>query len=292
MARAVFQVVNNPTFQTDLANVKIKRGQERSLALYENISSLMSCLPFCKPKERFGPPRCTEPYGQIESCATNKSDVSDMAWVLLRSLTRDIAELPWFQNDKKQIIPFWTGFHKRLSDRKNIHVVVAYPPIIDAKPADMATVYTTMVKCLEMSKAAGQNNPVQTFDQQLYAIAQQVKWSMPQIFHPHVVRLGGFHMVSCYISAIGKIWASAGLRDLLVDSGAYAGCTVDQILQGKQFNRGVRAYTLAYETVMALWFKKFFQWCSNQRKIANIDEKFWQTMHSCHNAFSVTLIQM
>ena len=143
-----------------------------------------------------------------------------------------------------------------------------------------------MLKCLEMSKVAGQNNPVQTFDQQLYAIAQQVKWSMPQIFHPHVVRLGGFHMVSCYISAIGKIWASAGLRDLLVDSGAYAGCTVDQILQGKQFNRAVRTYTLAYETVMALWFKKFCQWCSSQRKNANIDKKFWQTMFSCHDAFS------
>ena len=38
IARAVFQVVNNPTFQTDLANVKIKRGQKRSLALNENTS--------------------------------------------------------------------------------------------------------------------------------------------------------------------------------------------------------------------------------------------------------------
>ncbi|CAG2255153.1 unnamed protein product [Mytilus edulis] len=99
-----------------------------------------------------------------------------------------------------------------------------------------------------MSKAVGQNDKMQTFDQQLYAIAQQVKRSMPQIFHSHVVRSGDFHMVSCYISAIGKIWASAGLRHLMVDSGAYAGYSVDQILQGTQFNRGVRAYTLAYET--------------------------------------------
>ena len=35
MTRAVFQVVNNPTFHTDLATVKIKRDQERSLALDE-----------------------------------------------------------------------------------------------------------------------------------------------------------------------------------------------------------------------------------------------------------------
>ena len=35
MTRAVFQVVNNQTFHTDLATVKIKRDQERSLALDE-----------------------------------------------------------------------------------------------------------------------------------------------------------------------------------------------------------------------------------------------------------------
>jgi hypothetical protein len=56
--------------------------------------------------------------------------------------------------------------------------------------------------------------------------------------------------LSCYISAVGRLWSSAGLRELLVDSGAYAGCTVDQILIGKQFNRGIRAYTLVYEALM------------------------------------------
>jgi hypothetical protein len=69
-----------------------------------------------------------------------------------------------------------------------------------------------------------------------------VKWSMPEKFESHVLRLGGFHTLSCFMSALGKIWATAGLRDLLVDSGVNAGCTVDQILQCKQFNRGVRAY--------------------------------------------------
>jgi Tfp pilus assembly ATPase PilU len=34
-----------------------------------------------------------------------------------------------------------------------------------------------MKKCLDMSMDAGQEHAIQTFDQQLYAIAQQVKWS-------------------------------------------------------------------------------------------------------------------
>ena len=36
-----------------------------------------------------------------------------------------------------------------------------------------------------------------------------------------------------YLSAIGKIWGDAGLRDLLVDSGIYASATTELFLQGK-----------------------------------------------------------
>jgi hypothetical protein len=79
-----------------------------------------------------------------------------------------------------------------------------------------------------MSTAVGQGCSVQTVDQQLYAIAQLVKWSMSEKFESHVLRLGGFHTLSCFMSALGKIWATAGLRDLLVDSGVYDGCTVDK----------------------------------------------------------------
>ena len=60
--------------------------------------------------------------------------------------------------------------------------VVTYPPIINAKPTDMSTVLTAMKKCLDMSMDAGQEHAIQAFDQQLCAIAQQLKWSRPDIF--------------------------------------------------------------------------------------------------------------
>jgi len=70
-----------------------------------------------------------------------------------------------------------------LSEKRPGVTVVAYryPPIIDAKPIDMSTVLTAMKKCLDMSLDAGQEHSIQEFDQQLYAIAQQVKWSRPDI---------------------------------------------------------------------------------------------------------------
>jgi hypothetical protein len=82
------------------------------------------------------------------------------------------------------------------------------------------------------------------------------------------------------MSALGKIWATAGLRDLLVDSGVYAGCTVDQILQGKQFNRGVRAYTLAYEALTALNFHAFFQ-CGQMSELSILDPLLWTSPCTC-----------
>ena len=82
---------------------------------------------------------------------------------------------------------------------------VAYPPIIDAKPTDMSTVPTAMIKCLDKSMDAGQEPAIQAFDQQLYAIGQHVKWSKSDIFEPHILRLGGCYSFSIFIFALGKL---------------------------------------------------------------------------------------
>ena len=90
-----------------------------------------------------------------------------------------------------------------------------------------------MLKCKEMHHA------VQTTDQ------QQVKWTLPDELGGHVIRMGDFHTLSCFIACIGKCWSDAGLLDFLVDSDVYAASTADQMLAGKQFSQAVRGLTLA-----------------------------------------------
>jgi hypothetical protein len=131
------------------------------------------------------------------------------------------------------------------AEYKSEFSVVSYEPIIESKPNDMSTVFTTMKRCVDMTKAMGQVHSVQTFDQQLYATAKQVEWAIPETFRDHTVRLGGFHTLSCYIATIGKLWGDGGLKDLLVDSSVYAAGTVDQMLNGKEFNHATRAFVLA-----------------------------------------------
>ena len=46
-ARAVFQVVQDHTPTSEISATKIKRGQDRSLSMTEEITSLMACYLFC-----------------------------------------------------------------------------------------------------------------------------------------------------------------------------------------------------------------------------------------------------
>ena len=72
----------------------------------------------------------------------------------------------------QQAVHYWTGFNHRLHETETTYTAVAYAPVINAKPSDIATVYTTMKKCQSMSAQLGQDYAIQTMDQQLYAIAQ------------------------------------------------------------------------------------------------------------------------
>ncbi|CAG2205652.1 unnamed protein product [Mytilus edulis] len=287
MARAVFQVCEELNGETEhLEHQKVARGRIKTLPIDEKVFSLTTCAPFTKPKQRAEPSRKNDVYSKLSACVLPYAETSDLIWVLLRNLSRTIVDLPYKQPSfEGQQIPFWTGFNKEISNISTTYHVVSYPPIIDAKPSDMGTVYTTMKRCADMCQKAGQPFSIQTFDLQLYAVAQQVKWDRPCEFKSHTLRLGGFHTLSCFISPIGKIWGDGGLRDLLVDSGVYAAATVDQMLSGKQFNRAVRGLTLLYETLKTLWICSFFVWI-RQQKCLEIPESLFVGLTECHESFT------
>ena len=151
----------------------------------------------------------------------------------------------------------------------------------------MATVYTKMKNYRKMCLNPGQEVSLQTMDQQLYAIAHQVKWCRPEQFKMHNVRIGGFHILSCFISAIGKLWGDGGLRDLLVDSNVYAGSTADLMLAGKQFHLAVRGLTLLYEALSQLLLSAFFDWCEKKENVNRIPPKFWRSFAKAQTLFDI-----
>ena len=87
-------------------------------------------------------------------------------------------------------------------------------------------------------------------------------------FKMHIVRIGGFHTLSCFIAAFGKLWGDGGLRDLLVDSDVYVGSTADLMLAGKQFHHAV----------------SFFDWCEKEN-VNGIAPKFWKSLTKTQTSF-------
>ena len=87
-------------------------------------------------------------------------------------------------------------------------------------------------------------------DQALYAKATEVVWQQQQRFESIQLMMGNFHIICNMLSVIGKLFREAGLRDLAVESGVIAGGSIDRILEGKQYNRGVRLHKLIYEALM------------------------------------------
>lgn len=276
MARVVFQIQavgHVPSTQ------KTPKGRSKSLSVPPTDEST-AVIPYQKPLRRPEPPRCEDATSVIRKLAkhiSSTTEIKDLMWVLLRASPRfDDGILPPDVACDAQVTPFWTGFNASLSKKPTTRTVSAYPPIIDEKPADPTTVYTTMLRCKKMTNQLGQAHSIQTMDQQLYAIAQQVKWNVNKengTLQQHIVRLGGFHGVSTFIATIGKLWGDGGLRALLVDSDVYAACTADMMLEGKQFHRAVRGITLVYEAMMQLFLSEFLRWCDAEGK--TISPRVW-----------------
>ena len=166
MARAVFQVQSS----SDRPTVgPIKRSSDRSLHITEASSKIIACLPFKKFQERVEPVRCADAYAQILSCQVNKAETPNSAWILLEFFHGRLSN---FLSQDQHIIPFWTSYFGVTSKSSPSSKEVTYPPIVDAKPNDMTTVYTIMKRCVEMCTKAGQQHSIQIFD--------QVKWSNPE----------------------------------------------------------------------------------------------------------------
>lgn len=278
MARVVFQQQQKREGKQKV----IKRGTSKSLHLTPEIESLMNCKPFTKPVQRSEPSKFNDPTSMIANCKLKgELGVRDLSWIFLRMIHREVFPISRESTSSgTQLVPFWTGFNSQLAQQKEIFTAAVYPPIINAKPTDMATVYTAMLHCKNMSHHNGQNYSIQTMDQQLFAIAMQIKWSKPDVFATHIIRLGGFHTLASFLGAIGKLWGDGGLRDLLADSSVYAANTVDNMLLGKQFHRAVRGITLSYETLFHALITSFLDWRTDNNK--NISCEFWEAVLKTH----------
>ena len=107
-----------------------------------------------------------------------------------------------------------------------------YLPLIDLPPAKYDTVLTSMLQVKRLTEQTGQTFTLFTLDQQLYRIAVEIQWSLPELFPPSfIIRLGGMHLLTSFIEAVGNLTSNTELADIL--SSGFAG--VAKMMIGKSF---------------------------------------------------------
>ena len=68
--------------------------------------------------------------------------------------------------------------------------------------------------------------------------------------------MGMFHMIMTFMHVLYKRFASAGLKDALIQSAVVAEGSVEMALRGKSYDRGMRLYKLFYEALMRIALDK------------------------------------
>ena len=74
------------------------------------------------------------------------------------------------------------------------------------------------------------------------------------------------HLLMSLFSGIGFLYADAGLKSLLHESGVFAAGTVQQMLSGKDFDRALLGFKLVEEVFYTRFLKHFHAWCMKHKK--------------------------
>ena len=85
----------------------------------------------------------------------------------------------------------------------------------------------------------------------------EVLWKQKEQFKGLVVMMGGFHLLMTLLAIIGSRFGNAGLRDIAVHSEMIAEGSIDSVLSGKHYNRGVRLHKIISEGITKLLLDDF-----------------------------------
>ena len=153
---------------------------------------------------------------------------ADIIWIFSRFKCSEDYE--------KQVVPSWTGFYFEVisrSDDVKPHTVF-YLPAINQSPTKLDTVQEVLLQVKEKSEALLLPSADLVLDHAIYAKALDV------LTNPHHadlqefvnLRMGGFHACGIFIAVIGKRFAAAGLKDILIESDLVGPSAVESVLKG------------------------------------------------------------
>ena len=134
------------------------------------------------------------------------AESSDLVWKVSRKTVDDHLS-----------IPSWTASNAFLS-KQNLPVpTTCYLPFIRAPPTDLTTIYTILLRLVQIAEKLDQSHILVTEKCAIYSKAQHILWNKPALLDGKAtMRLGGMHLNMAYISSIRKLYGDGVLLSMLV----------------------------------------------------------------------------
>ncbi len=106
---------------------------------------LMKCDNFEKPKQRSDPPGVENAIEIMEADQTSVKKTCDTGWIQLGLFSQNDLPFPECFDIAGQSVLLWRGFNGLLAKEDPIgaYNAIEYPPVIDTKPSNVSTLFTT-----------------------------------------------------------------------------------------------------------------------------------------------------
>ena len=89
---------------------------------------------------------------------------------------------------------------------------IGYLPVIDNSPTEYSTMNAILENGVNIANALQLDHVVMVFDEAVYSKVQQVRWKNELFYNKLIVRLGEFHTIMSFLSAISRLFEDAGLK--------------------------------------------------------------------------------
>jgi hypothetical protein len=132
---------------------------------------------------------------------------------------------------------------------------IFYFPFIDLLASNTTCITSTIYFIVNQGRKYG-FTPVLTFHQPLYLKALVITKSNSELSHV-VLKLGGFHTMMSYFSAVCSLMDGSGLKE--VNEQIYAAETETHLLPGKAYARAERAMLLVDDALHLLLLEELLK---------------------------------
>lgn len=240
-----------------------------NIATTESVKDVPTDSLSCPPLEHFAitnkKPNFTSLYKDLSLLKCETDSYSEIIWILSKlKLSNCNDENHAIKCVTEVIIPNWSPFNQMLSTNVQAVTTVGHCPTIPHPPTSYDVVYTAMKRFASLCELCGKEYYILTADMAIYLMSKVIQMQATNPFPNLIMRIGTFHLQKTWIKCLGQYLDGCGIEDILVsDLELYGENTLKSVLNGLQYNRGVRLHKIIYESIKTLQIFEYIKSCSN-----------------------------